>query len=251
VTDIGDLAVLAGTGVLAGALNAAAGGGSLITFPVLIATGLSPISANVTNTIAQLPGYLSIVEGYRKDLVGQAPRIRLLLGPIVVGAFLGVLLLRIGGNSTFEDVVPWLVLLACALLALGPRIRAAMARREGVATRTSPTLILAVVASGAYASYFGAAAGVLLLAVLALGIADRMQRLNAVNRFLILIANYVAAPALIFVAPVDWPSVAALAPATLLGGAIGARITRRLNDQALRWTVVVLGVGVAVWLLIR
>jgi uncharacterized membrane protein YfcA len=251
MTDIADLAVLAGTGVLAGALNAAAGGGSLITFPVLIATGLSPLSANVTNTIAQLPGYLSIVEGYRKDLVGQAPRMRRLLGPTIVGAFLGVVLLRIGGNATFEEVVPWLVLLACALLALGPRLRAALARREGVATRTSPTLILAVVASGAYASYYGAAAGVLLLAVLALGIADRMHRLNALNPLLVLVANYVAAPALIFVAPVDWASVATLAPATLLGGAIGARITRRLNDQALRWTVVVLGVGVAVWLLLR
>jgi uncharacterized membrane protein YfcA len=251
VTDVADLAVLAGTGVLAGALNAAAGGGSLITFPALIATGLSPLSANVTNTIAQLPGYLSIVEGYRKDLVGQGPRIRRLLVPTLVGALLGVVLLRIGGNSTFEDVVPWLVLLACALLALGPRLRAALARREEVATRTSPTLILAVVASGAYASYFGAAAGVLLLAVLALGMADRLQRLNALNRFLILIANYAAAPALVFVAPVDWASVAALAPATLLGGAIGARVTRRLNDQALRWTVVLLGVGVAVWLLLR
>ena len=172
--------------------------------------------------------------------------------PTVIGAFVGVALLVWGGESAFEAVVPWLVLIACALLALGPRIRAAMeARGGGVATRFSPGLLLAVFASGAYASYFGAAAGVLLLAVLALGVADRLQRLNALNRVLILVANVVAAPALILLGPVDWPSVAVLAPATLVGGAIGSRVARRLNDDVLRWSVIVLGVGVAVWLLVR
>jgi uncharacterized membrane protein YfcA len=252
VADASQLILLAGAGVLAGAINAIAGGGSLIAFPVLVATGLSPLTANITNTVAQLPGYLSIVEGYRPDLVGQGPRLRTLAVPTVLGAFLGVALLVWGGESTFEAVVPWLVLIACALLALGPRIRLAMvARGGGVATRISPLLLLAVFGAGVYASYFGAAAGVLLLAVLALGIADRLQRLNALNRAMILVANVVAAPALILLGPIDWPSVAVLAPATLVGGAIGARGARRLNDSALRWSVVVLGVGVAVWLLVR
>ncbi len=251
--DTAQLTLLAGAGVIAGAVNAVAGGGSLIAFPVLIATGLSPLTANITNTISQLPGYLSIVEGYRPDLKGQSPRIRTLVVPTVIGAFVGVALLIWGGDSAFEVVVPWLVLIACALLALGPRIRAAMnARGDGsVATRLSPGLLLAVFASGAYASYFGAAAGVLLLAVLALGIVDRLQRLNALNRVMILVANFVAAPALILLGPVDWPSVAVLAPATLVGGAIGSRVARRLNDDVLRWSVIVLGVGVAVWLLVR
>jgi uncharacterized membrane protein YfcA len=252
LADTSQLVLLAGAGVLAGAINAVAGGGSLIAFPVLVATGLSPLTANITNTIAQLPGYLSIVEGYRPDLVGQGPRLRTLAVPTVFGAFLGVALLLWGGESAFEAVVPWLVLLACLLLALGPRIRIAMvARGGGVATRISPLLLVSVFGAGVYASYFGAAAGVLLLAVLALGIADRLQRLNALNRAMILLANLVAAPALMLLGPVDWPSVAVLAPATLVGGAIGARVARRLNDSALRWSVIVLGVGVAVWLLLR
>lgn len=250
--DASQLTILAGAGVLAGAINAVAGGGSLIAFPVLVATGLSPLTANITNTISQVPGYLSIVEGYRPDLKGQSPRVRALVVPTVIGAFVGVGLLVWGGESAFEAVVPWLVLIACALLALGPRIRTAMAARGGgVSTRLSPGLLLAVFASGAYASYFGAAAGVLLLAVLALGVADRLQRLNALNRVLILVANVVAAPALILLGPIDWPSVAVLAPATLVGGAIGSRVARRLNDDVLRWSVIALGVGVAIWLLVR
>lgn len=250
--DAAELTLLAGAGVLAGAVNAVAGGGSLIAFPVLVATGLQPLTANITNTVAQLPGYLSIVEGYRPDLVGQAPRVRALAVPTVLGAFLGVFLLLWGGDSAFEAVVPWLVLIACALLALGPRIRAFMAARGGaVATHISPGLVIAVFATGVYASYFGAAAGVLLLAVLALGIADRLQRLNALNRVMILVANVVAAPFLALLGPIDWPAVAVLAPATLVGGAIGSRLARRLNDQALRWSVIVLGVGVAVWLMLR
>ena len=133
--DAAQLTFLAGAGVLAGAVNAVAGGGSLIAFPVLVATGLPPLTANITNTISQLPGYLSIVEGYRPDLKGQAPRVRALVVPTVIGAFVGVALLIWGGDSAFEVVVPWLVLIACALLALGPRIRAAMDARGAAPSR--------------------------------------------------------------------------------------------------------------------
>lgn len=249
--DASEIVFLLGTGVLAGAVNAVAGGGSLLTFPALVATGLSPLTANVSNTIAQLPGYVTVVEGYRADLVGQAPRLRTLAVPTVLGAFAGVALLRAGGESTFEAVVPWLVLGACVLLALGPRLKAAMAERSDEGFRASPGLVAAVFAAGAYASYFGAAAGVLLLAVLALGVADRLQRLNALNRALVLLANLAATPALIVLGPVDWASVAVIAPATLVGGAVGSRVARRLNDDVLRWSVIVLGVAVAVWLLVR
>ncbi|MGD9572600.1 MAG: sulfite exporter TauE/SafE family protein [Thermoleophilia bacterium] len=239
------------TGVVAGAVNAVAGGGSLISFPALVATGLSPLTANITNTIAQLPGYVSIVEGYRPDLKGQGPRIRKLLVPTVIGAGVGVVLLHLGGEDAFEAVVPWLVLGACVLLGLGPRLRTKLAAREGHEARISPGLWIAVLGCGAYASYFGAAAGVLLLAVLALGIIDALQRLNALNRVMVLAANLAAAPALIILGPIDWPSVAALAPATLVGGAIGARVARRLDDGVLRAAVIVLGVGVAIWMLLR
>lgn len=246
-----ELVVLAVTGVLAGAVNAVAGGGSLITFPALVATGLSPLTANVTNTIAQLPGYLTIVEGYRPHLRGQWPRLRVLLLPTLAGAAAGVALLRWGGEGAFEAVVPWLVLAACALLALGPRLRDRIAAREGEGARLSWGLGLAVFACGAYASYFGAAAGVLLLAVLALGIVDGLQRLNALNRVLILIANLAAAPALILLFPVDWTAVATLAPATLVGGAVGSRLARRLDDGVLRAIVIAIGIGVAIWMLMR
>ncbi len=238
-------------GILAGAVNAVAGGGSLISFPVLVATGLPPLTANVTNTVAQMPGYLSIVEGYRPDLKGQGVRIRALVAPTLVGALAGVGLLALGGDDTFEFVVPWLILGACVLLGLQPRLKSALQARDEERTGLSTPLVLAVVVGAAYASYFGAAAGVLLLAILALGIRDRLQRLNALNRFLVLIANAVAVPALLLVAPVDWPSVAVLAPATLVGGAVGARLARRLPDSILRASVIVLGVGVAIWLLVR
>ncbi|MBJ7455427.1 MAG: sulfite exporter TauE/SafE family protein, partial [Thermoleophilia bacterium] len=229
-----DLLLLLLTGVLAGAVNAVAGGGSLLSFPVLIATGLPPLTANVTNTVAQMPGYLSIVEGYRPDLRGQGPRIRALIAPTLIGALAGVGLLALGGDETFEVVVPWLILGACALLAVQPRLAARLRARTEERTGLSAPLVLAVAAGAAYASYFGAAAGVLLLAILAAGISDRLQRLNALNRFLVLIANAIAVPALILVAPVDWASVAVLAPATLVGGAIGARLARRLPDNVLR-----------------
>ena len=232
-------------------MNSVAGGGSLLSFPVLIATGLPPLTANVTNTVAQMPGYLSIVEGYRPDLRGQGPRIRALIAPTLIGALAGVGLLALGGDETFEVVVPWLVLVACALLAIQPRLAARLRARTEERTGLSAPLVLAVAAGAAYASYFGAAAGVLLLAILALGISDRLQRLNALNRFLVLLANAIAVPALILVAPVDWAAVAVLAPATLVGGAVGARLARRLPDDVLRVAVIVLGVGVAVWLMFR
>lgn len=238
--------------MLAGAVNAVAGGGSLISFPVLVATGLPPLTANVTNTVAQMPGYLSIVEGYRPDLRGQGARIRALTGPALIGALAGVGLLALGGDEGFEAVVPWLVLGACLLLAVQPRLTAALkAREQEERTGLSAPLVLAVAAGSAYASYFGAAAGVLLLAILAVGIVDRLQRLNALNRYLVLVANGIAVPALLLVAPVDWASVAALAPATLVGGAVGSRLARRLDDRVLRLAVIALGVGVAVWLLVR
>lgn len=249
--DAGEIAFLLGAGFLAGAVNAVAGGGSLLTFPALVATGMAPLTANISNTVAQLPGYVSVVEGYRRDLVGQAPRMRALAAPTILGAFAGVGLLKLGGESGFEAVVPWLVLGACILLALGPRLRAAVAERTDGGFRASPGLLAAVFASGAYASYFGAAAGVLLLAVLALGVADGLQRLNALNRALVLVANLAAAPALIVLGPVDWTAVAVIAPATLVGGAVGARVARRLRDDVLRWSVIGLGVVVAVWLLVR
>ena len=245
-----DLLLLAVVGVLAGGVNAVAGGGSLLTFPVLVTTGLSPLSANVTNTIAQLPGYVSIVGGYRQELEGQGPRLRALLPAPIAGAVLGVVALKVGGEGTFEAVVPWLVLVACGLLAVQPRLRLRLAQPHPHAA-PRPALHAAMLVAAGYATYFGAAAGVLILAILAFGIADRLGRLNALNRALVLAANLIGAPALALVAPVDWPSVAVLAPATMVGGYLGARVARLMPDRVLRVVVIVIGVVVAVWLLVR
>jgi uncharacterized membrane protein YfcA len=246
-----DVLILIVVGLLSGAVNAFAGGGSLVSFPVLIALGLPPLTANVTNTISQLPGYVSITYGYREHLKGQKERFLKLAGPAAVGAVSGVVLLKLGGKGTFDAIVPWLVLLACALLAAGPRIREWVEARSEPTDRLSIPLILAVTAGCAYASYFGAASGVLILAILGLGISDTLQRLNGLNRALVLLANVVALPVFILLAPIDWASVAALAPATLVGGYLGAKYASGLDDRILRTVVLTLGVGIAIWLLLR
>jgi uncharacterized membrane protein YfcA len=246
-----DVLILIAAGLLSGAVNAFAGGGSLISFPVLIALGLPPLTANVTNTVSQLPGYVSITYGYREQLKGQKERFLKLAVPGALGAVAGVVLLKLGGGRTFDAVAPLLVLIACALLAAGPEIRRRLDERSEPTDRMSPALIFGVAAGCAYASYFGAAAGVLILAILGLGISDSLQRLNGLNRALVLLANLVALPAFILLAPIDWASVAALAPATLVGGWAGAKYATSLDDRILRAVVITLGVAVAVWLLLR
>jgi uncharacterized membrane protein YfcA len=246
-----DVLILIVVGLLSGAVNAFAGGGSLISFPVLIALGLPPLTANVTNTVGQLPGYASITYGYREQLKGQRNRLVKLAVPAALGAVAGVVLLKLGGRGTFDAIVPALVLLACGLLAAGPRIRAWVeARREPSDTLSVP-LILGVAAGCAYASYFGAAAGVLILAILGIGISDTLQRLNGLNRALVLLVNVVALPAFILLAPIDWGYVAALAPATLVGGYLGAKYASGLDDRILRAVVITLGIAIAIWLIVR
>lgn len=246
-----DVLILIVVGLLSGAINAFAGGGSLLSFPVLVALGLPPLTANVTNTISQMPGYVSITYGYREHLKGQGDRLRRLAVPAAVGAVTGVVLLKLGGQGTFDALVPALVLLACALLAAGPRIREWAERRSPPTDRLSPPLLIGVGAGCAYASYFGGASGVLILAILGIGISDSLQRLNGLNRALVLLANAVALPAFVVLAPIDWESVAALAPATLVGGFFGARYASKLDDRVLRAVIIIIGVAVAVWLAVR
>jgi uncharacterized protein len=246
---IGEIVLVGIAGVLAGAINAVAGGGSLITFPVLLATGMPALTANISNTIAQCPGYASVAYGYRRQLKGQAPRVRRLLPFALGGGAIGVAALELGSAATFRQIVPALILIACAMLAAGPALRRRIEQREAGHGPPAYVLDVAVVFTGAYISYFGAAAGVLLLAILALLITDTLQRLNALNRFLVLLVNLPTAIALGILGPVDWIAVAVLAPATLLGGSLGVLVARRLSDRVLRITVVTIGVGVAVYLL--
>jgi uncharacterized protein len=242
-----ELIELGALGVGAGALNAAAGGGSLLTFPALIAFGLPPLTANLSNTVAQCPGYIAIVQGYLPELAGTRARILRLLPATLLGTAAGIAALELASPSAFRAVVPALVILACVLLAIQPQVTRMLSERRA-ARAAAAGLHVAVGLTCAYAAYFGAAAGVLLLAILALFILDSVQRLNALNRLIIMIVNVLAAILFIILGPVSWPAIAVLAPTTMIGGRAGVSVVRRLGAQALRATVLVIGVGASVYL---
>lgn len=244
----GSLAFLLVAGLVAGAVNAAAGGGSLLVFPSLLAVGLPPLAANVTNSIAQWPGYLGIVAGARHDLQGQRRRILLTSAAAAAGSALGCALLLVLPAAVFDAVVPVLVLLASALFALQPVIRRWTAPTEGQPDRLV-TLLPSVFLAAVYGGYFGGALGVILIATLALCAHDSLVRLNALKGMLSLVVATVTVVVFAVGAPVDWLAVAVLAPTTLIGGYVGARVARRSPEQVLRWSVVVLGVTVGVYLL--
>jgi uncharacterized membrane protein YfcA len=234
-------------GLGAGAINAAAGGGSLIIFPALVAFGLPPLTANLSNTVAQSPGYVAIVQGYRPELAGTRRRILELLPAAVLGGAAGVAALELASASTFRAIVPALVILACALLLFQPRISRMIAERRSARARVAG-LHLAVMITCAYAAYFGAAAGVLLLAVLGLFLVDDIQRLNALNRLLIMVVNALAAVLFIVLGPVSWPAIAVLAPTTVIGGRAGVSVVRKLGPATLRATVLLIGVAASAYL---
>jgi len=244
----GALVFLLVAGVLAGAVNAVAGGGSLLVFPALLAVGLPPLAANVTNSIALWPGYLGIVVGARQDLRGQCRRARLTGSVAVAGSAVGCALLLVLPGEVFDAVVPVLVIAASLLLAAQPWIR----RWAGAADADGPdrdaALLPAVFLAAVYGGYFGGALGVILIATLALCTHDRLGRLNALKGLLSLVIATVTVVIFALAAPVDWLAVALLAPTTLVGGFVGVRIARRLPENVLRWCVVALGLTVGVYL---
>lgn len=242
--------LLAAAGVAAGAVNTVAGGGSLITFPALLAVGYPPLAANVTNAVAVLPGYVGGSIGYRRELRGQTPRIRELGLVTVVGAATGALILVGTPESAFEAVAPLMVLLACALLLAQDRLAAALTRRRGAGGSTARWRLVAIFLAAVYGGYFGAGLGILLLAVLGLVLVDDLQRLNALKGLLSLIVGAVAAAAFAILGPVSWSAAALMAVATLIGGNAGAGLARRLAPGPLRAGIVTVGVVVAVALLL-
>jgi uncharacterized protein len=245
----GSLAFLLVAGLVAGAVNAAAGGGSLLVFPSLLAVGLPPLAANVTNSIAQWPGYVGIVAGTGRELRGQGRRILLTSAVSVVGAAVGCTLLLVLPSSVFDAVVPALVLLATAVFALQPLIRRWAAPTPGMPDRLV-TLLPTVFLAAVYGGYFGGALGVILIATLSLFAHDTLVRLNALKGLLSLVVATVTVVYFAIGAPVNWPAVAVLAPTTLVGGYIGARVARRSPEGVLRTAVVVLGMTVGVYLLV-
>jgi uncharacterized protein len=245
----GSLAFLLVAGLVAGAVNAAAGGGSLLVFPSLLAVGLPPLAANVTNSIAQWPGYLGIIAGARDDLRGQGRRIVLTSVVAALGSAVGCMLLLVLPTFVFNAVVPVLVLLASALFALQPLIRRWTAPTAGMPDRFV-TLLPSVFLASVYGGYFGGALGVILIATLSLFAHDSLARLNALKGLLSLVVASVTVVYFAIGAPVDWLAVGLLAPTTLVGGYVGARIARRSPEQVLRWAVVLLGSTVGVYLLL-
>jgi uncharacterized protein len=248
--EVGDVALLLAAGGGAGAINAMAGGGSLISFPALLATGLPSVTANVTNAIAVLPGYVGGSVAYRERLRHQRVRAQTLGIASALGSATGAVVLLISPASVFDAIVPFLILLACGLLAAQPWIRRLVGSGEHAEARPRALHVSTYVAS-IYGGYFGAGLGIALLALLGLLLTDDLQNLNALKGLLSLVIATVAAVFFVVAAPVDWWSALYVGVASLLGGVAGARLAQRIPDGPLRAIVVVYGVIVAVVLLVR
>jgi uncharacterized protein len=248
---LGSGVLLAVAGFAAGAINAAAGGGSLISFPALIAIGYPPLNANVTNNVAVAPGYVTGAVGYRRGLSGQRRRIVPLAIVSVVGSLIGVGLILASSQRAFEGVVPFLVLAACALLAAQPAIARRLAGRSGARERPGLGALAGQTLVAAYGGYFSAALGVAVLAVLGVFFEDTLQRLNALKALLQLVIGAVSAIGFALVSPVEWAAVAIIAPAGVVGGEVGAHLAQRVSDRVLRVGIVAYGVVAATWLFLR
>jgi uncharacterized membrane protein YfcA len=238
----GEVVAIALAGVSAGAINTLVGSGTLITFPVLLAFGYAPVTANVSNTIGLAPGAASGAFGYRRELRGQRGR-ALRLGTLsVLGGVTGAVLLLVLPASSFEAIVPAFIALALVLTVLQPRIAAWLSRREIDVERhgawlTPPAILL----TGIYGGYFGAAQGIMLLAVLGVTLNQDLQRTNALKNVLAGLTNGVAGVYFAFAAHVDWGPAALIAAGSIVGAQAGAHFGRRLPPPALRAVIVAVG----------
>lgn len=238
---------IAAAAVAAGGINAVVGSGTLITFPTLLAFGYPPVLANVSNTIGLVPGVISAAYGYRAELKGQRSRLIKLGLASLLGGVVGAVLLLMLSADTFRSAVPVLILIACVLVLLQPRLQKWLAGRDsrGRADGGAP-LWAGVMVTGVYGGYFGAAQGVLLMGLFGSFLRDDLQRLNAVKNVLASIVNGVAAVIFIAVTSVDWTVAGVIALGSTLGGLIGARVGRRLSPAVLRGLIVAVGVTAAV-----
>ncbi|CAN5605237.1 sulfite exporter TauE/SafE family protein [soil metagenome] len=244
------IAVVA-AGMAAGGINAVIGSGSLISFPTLLAVGYAPVTANVSNNIGLVPGAISGAYGYRRELRGQGRRARTLAVASGTGGLCGAVLLLTLPSSVFDAVVPVLVLLAVALMAVQPPLARWVAERRPDDARDVGAAPLAIAfGAGIYGGYFGAAQGIILLAMLAVFVPDDLKRSNALKNVLAGTVNGVAALLFVVFAHVAWEAVGLIAVGSVVGAALGARVGRRIPPTVLRTLVIVLGIGVAVRLII-
>lgn len=248
-----DLLLIALAAVAAGLVNAIAGGGSLISFPVLTAVGLPPVMANVTNTVALLPGYGGAAAAQRHDLRGQRRRAVLLLPAAALGGLLGGVLLLVSDETVFGNLVPWLILLGSGLLALQEPLRRWLLAHQqpGRGDRLELAAVGPVFLASIYGGYFGAGLSVILLAVLAVLLSDTLTRLNGLKQALALGVNLAAALLFLGSDHLNWSAALVMAIAALAGGALGGRLASRINPARLRAVVVVLGLGVAAVFFLR
>ncbi|MGO9899397.1 MAG: sulfite exporter TauE/SafE family protein [Solirubrobacteraceae bacterium] len=249
MTPLHALAIFA-AGIAAGTINTVVGSGTLITFPTLLAFGYSPVTANVSNTIGLVPGSAAGAIGYRSELGGQRARAVRLAAASLLGAVLGATLLLTLPASAFKAIVPAFIVLALVAIVLQPRlVRALGDRRRAAHEQPGPWPTLAVFLSGVYGGYFGAAQGILLLAILGLALEESLQRINALKNVLAGLVNFVAGVIFVFAAHVAWAPAGLIAAGAILGGMIGARWGRRLPPAALRALIVIVGVIAIVRLL--
>jgi uncharacterized protein len=245
---MGHVLLLIVAGLAAGTVNAIAGGGSLITFPSLIAVGLPTVAANVTNSVAVFPGYVSSVVASRGDLGAQRRRVRSVVPACVAGSAAGCGLLLVTPARAFEMVVPFLVLAAAATLAFQERLRGLVGHPRAMSPRRRALTLQGVVFAGAiYGGYFGAALGVMYVAALALILDEPLNRINAVKNVLSATVGLVT----VVIFAVNWVAVLTLAPATVVGGYVGARVARRLPPRILKVIIVTFGTAIGLVLLYR
>ena len=246
-----DLVLVAGVALLAGGINSIAGGGSLILFPTLVALGLGTVAANVTNSIAQWPGYLGSVVGFRREYAGQRGRLVGFGVAALLGGVAGSVLLLTTPTAAFDVVVPVLVLLASLLLAVQPLLTKRLRKAEDGGARRDPVwLYVALFLATVYGGYFGGALGVILVGVLGVGL-HRLKLANALKSALSAVTATVTVVVFGLFGPVDWQVVAVAAPASLLGGFLGARIATRIPTTPLRVFIVCFGVAVSIYLFAR
>ena len=246
-----DLLIIAGVAFVAGAINSVAGGGSLILFPTLVTLGLPPVAANVTNSVAQWPGYIGGIFGFREEYAGQRPRIVRFSIVAILGGIVGSELLLTTPSSAFDVVVPVLVLLASLLLAVQPLLNRRLRRDESVGGRGDPVwLYVALFLATVYGGYFGGALGVILVGVLGLAL-HRLKLANALKSLLSAVTATVTVVIFGLFGPVHWIVVGVAAPASLLGGFVGARVATRIPTTPLRVFIVTFGVAVSIYLFLR
>lgn len=231
----------------AGLVNALAGGGTLISFPVLLALGVPPIVANVTNAVALCPGYFGATLAQRRNLDGQGTRMWVCIPAALVGGIAGALILVRTQERTFQLLVPYMLFVASFLLAIQERVRALVVERARAGHSALVVAALAVVLAGVYGGFFSAGMSVILLAVVALTVDDSFTRLNALKQVLAFAVNVSAATFFLFSGQVLWSVAAVMAAGALAGGALGGRIAGRVKPATLRWTVVAVGFGLSIY----